>query len=254
MTAALRIERLEKRFGRTAVLRGVDLELAAGERHALIGPNGAGKSTLFDLVSGRAPPDAGRVRLHGRDVTGLAPQALARLGLTRSFQVAQLFPGLSVRANLRCAVLAATPQRHGLFRRVAAMRAVAARTDALLERLGLAGRADVEAGRLSHAEQRMLEIGLAVAPEPGVLLLDEPTAGLSRSESDAAVALIRGLAEGRALLVVEHDMAVVFGLADRISVLVDGRIVACGPPGQIRADPRVREAYLGGAAAPAGHG
>jgi len=245
MSAALSLRDLHKRFGATEVLRGLSLEVAVGERLALVGPNGAGKTTLFNLISGRQAPSRGRVLLHGRDIAGLPPHAIARLGLARSFQVTQNFARLSVRDHLRCASLASLGHGPTLFGRLARMRDVQARTAHWLERLGLGGRADTLAGELSYAEQRLLELGLALAGEPSVLLLDEPTAGMNRSEAAHATALIRELGRGRTLVVVEHDMGVVFELAERIAVLDQGRLIACGTPAQVRADPQVRRIYLG---------
>ena len=245
MIAALRLEGLYKSFGATEIIRGVDLEVARGERHALIGPNGAGKSTLFNLVTGRLAASAGRIRIHGEDVTGLAPFEIHRRGLARSFQITNLFARMSVYENLRCAVLWSAGTGYTFWRFVDRLGPVRERAEAVLERIGLARRRDVPAGLLSYAEQRALEIGIAIAGDPDVLLLDEPTAGMSHSETEHAVALIRRVAEARTLLMVEHDMAVVFGLADRISVLVYGRIIASGAPEAIRRNKAVQEAYLG---------
>ncbi len=247
MSAVLELRDLHKRFGAVQVLRGISLSVAAGERLALVGPNGAGKSTLFDLLSGRQAPSAGQVLLHGRPIQGLPPQAVHRLGLARSFQITQVFGRLTVRENLRCACLA--PEGHGLrpIGRLDRLGGVGRRAEALLDRLGLRPRADTPAGELSYAEQRALELGLALAADPAVLLLDEPTAGMSRSEAEAAVALIRELTEGRTLLLVEHDMDVVFNLADRIAVLDQGQLLALDTPQAVRADPRVQRAYLDGA-------
>ena len=238
-----------KRFGATEIIRGLDLVVAAEERHAIIGPNGAGKSTTFHLMSGRLRPDLGEIRLGGRDITGLPPFAIARLGLSRSFQVTNIFPRLSVWENLRCAVLWSTGQRYAFWRGVSSRPQVEHRTGTLIEQIGLTHRRDLAAGQLAYAEQRALEIGLTIAGEPSVILLDEPTAGMSRTETEQAVGLIRRVSEGRTLLMVEHDMAVVFGLADRVSVLVHGRIIATDTPTRIRENPAVQEAYLGVAAA-----
>jgi branched-chain amino acid transport system ATP-binding protein len=246
MTApALRLEGLHKSFGATEIIRGVDLEVARGERHALIGPNGAGKSTLFNLMTGRFAVSAGRIRLNGDDVTGLAPFEIYRRGLARSFQITNIFARMSVYENLRCAVLWSAGIGYTFWRFADRLGEVRERTEAVLERIGLVRRRDVPAGLLSYAEQRALEIGIAIAGDPEIILLDEPTAGMSHSETEHAVALIRRVAEGKTLLMVEHDMAVVFGLADRISVLVYGRIIASGAPEDIRRDKAVQEAYLG---------
>ncbi len=242
---ALRPQQVCKSFGRTAIIRGVDLEVAAGERHAIIGPNGAGKSTLFNLVSARFPVTSGRIELRGEDITRLRPHQVNRKGVARSFQITNLFPTLSVFDNVRCALLWPLGYRYSFWHRLSALRDARERADEVLERIGLSRRRAVPAGLLSYAEQRALEIGVTIAGGADVILLDEPTAGMSRSESDEAVALIRKVTEGRTLVMVEHDMGVVFGLADRISVLVYGKIIATGTPAQIRADPAVQEAYLG---------
>ena len=246
MTApALELQGIEKRFGATAIIRGVDLSIPSGERHALIGPNGAGKSTIFHLITGRFPVSAGRVRLHGEDITGLKPFEIYRKKLARSFQITNIFPRLSVYENLRCGVLWSLGQGYSFWRLIDKARNVRERSEMLLERIGLERRRDVPAGLLADAEQRALEIGLAIAGDADTILLDEPTAGMSHGESEAAVALIRRVSEGKTLLMVEHDMAVVFGLADRISVLVYGQIIATDTPDRIKANRAVQEAYLG---------
>ncbi len=246
MTApALELRGLGKAYGATTVLRGVDLAVRAGERVAIIGPNGAGKSTLFNLVSGRSAPSSGTVWLQGRRIDGLRPFEVQRRGLARSFQTAHGFARLSVYYNLSCAVLG-SPEHHGnLLRRLQGLRAVHARTEALLRLLRLEARAELPAAALSYAEQRALEIGITVASGAQVLLLDEPTAGMSQSESRQCVQLIHEVSEGRTLLMVEHDMGVVFGLASRIAVLVRGELIAFDTPQAVRANPRVQEAYLG---------
>jgi branched-chain amino acid transport system ATP-binding protein len=236
---------LAKSFGRTDIIRGVSLAIGAGERHAIIGPNGAGKTTLFNLVSGRLAPSAGEIRLGGRRIDGMRPYDINRLGLSRSFQVTNVFPRLTVIENLRCATLWRLGCGYSFWSRLAGRRDVAERADELAERIGLARRRDSQAGVLTYAEQRALEIGVALGPDPDVLLLDEPTAGMSHAEAAATVELIRHATAGKALVMVEHDMSVVFGLADRISVLVYGKILASGAPDDIRADARVQEAYLG---------
>jgi branched-chain amino acid transport system ATP-binding protein len=246
MTApALRLSAVSKSFGRTAILKEVDLTVSQGERHAVIGPNGAGKSTLFDVVSGRFAPTSGRVDLNGDDVAGLAPREIHRRGLSRSFQITNIFPALSVFDNLRCAVLWPLGYGYSFWHRLTGLRRVDARASEVLEQIGLTRRRAVLAGLLTYAEQRALEVGITIAGGADVILLDEPTSGMSRSESDGAVALIRKVTQGKTLLMVEHDMSVVFGLADRISVLVYGRILASGTPLEIRGNEAVREAYLG---------
>lgn len=245
MSEALELIALRKSFGGAEIIRGVSLTVARGERHAVIGPNGAGKSTLFHLVSGLYRPSAGQIRLAGRDIAGLAPHRINRLGLSRSFQITTIFPRMSVFENLRLGVMGRHGWRFTLQRRADGLSAVREETEALMELVRLTHRRDSAAGNLTYSEQRALEIGMALAPEPHVLLLDEPTAGMSRKESDYTVDLIRRATVGRTLLVVEHDMDVVFSLCDRISVLVYGEIIASDAPSAIRADPRVQEAYLG---------
>ncbi len=246
MTApALELRGVGMAYGATRVLRDVDLAIQAGERVALIGPNGAGKSTLFNVVSGRTAPSTGTVWLQGRRIDGLPPFAVQRRGLARSFQTANGFARLSVFDNLRCAVLGGPEHRGGLLRRLQGLRAVQARTEALLRQLRLEARADLSAAALSYAEQRALEIGITVASGAPVLLLDEPTAGMSESERRECTRLVQAVSEGRTLLMVEHDMGVVFGLASRIAVLVRGELIAFGTPEAVRADARVQEAYLG---------
>ena len=248
-TPALHLRELRKRFGKTEIIRGVSLSIARGERHAIIGPNGAGKSTLFNLVSGRFASSSGRIELNGEDVTGRRPFEINRKGLARSFQITNIFPRMSVYENLRCATLYALGYRYSFWHRLAGLTDAAQRADEVLQRIGLGGRRDTPAGTLTYAEQRALEIGITIAGGAEVILLDEPTAGMSRSESDRAVDLIRRVTEGKTLVMVEHDMSVVFGLADRISVLVYGEIIATGAPADIRRDPAVQQAYLGTAIA-----
>jgi branched-chain amino acid transport system ATP-binding protein len=245
MSPAVELRGVEKSFGITAVIRNVNLSVAPGERHALIGPNGAGKSTLFNLISGYMMPSSGSILLRDEIISGLAPYQINRRGLSRSFQVTNVFGNMSVWENLRCAVLWATGHRYAFWKNVDRLPEVRDRTARILEDINLAARRDVPAGLLTYAEQRALEIGITVAGGADVILLDEPTAGMSHAETERAVALIRRLTEGRTLLIVEHDMSVVFGLADRISVLVYGRIIASGTPQEIRGNPKVKEAYLG---------
>lgn len=244
---ALELHDLHMSFGATAVIRGVSLDVREGERHAIIGPNGAGKSTLFNLISGRFAPTSGSIRLEGQPIQGHEPYEIYRRGLARSFQVTNIFPRLSVYENIRCSVLWSLGHRYSFIRDVAKLVDVKARTDQVLERIGMSARRDTRAGVLTYAEQRALEIGITIAGDARVILLDEPTAGMSRAEAARAVALIRAIASGRTLVMVEHDMSVVFDLADRISVLVYGEIIATDIPARIREDARVREAYLGSA-------
>ncbi|MFN8753284.1 MAG: ABC transporter ATP-binding protein [Betaproteobacteria bacterium] len=245
MAASLELRQVRKSFGKTAIINGVDLAIERGERHAVIGPNGAGKSTLFNLISGRFPLSTGNILLNGHDITGLAPQEINRRGLSRSFQITNIFPKLSVFENLRCAVLWSQGYRYSFWHRVGGLKDVRARADELVERIGLKRRRDTLAGVLSYAEQRALEIGVTIAGGAEVILLDEPTAGMSNTETEDAVALIRAVSEGKTLVMVEHDMSVVFGLADRISVLVYGQVIATGTPAEIRGNKAVQEAYLG---------
>ncbi|HSD44092.1 MAG TPA: ABC transporter ATP-binding protein [Burkholderiales bacterium] len=244
-TPALELQRVRKSFGKTEVICGVDLAVAQGERHAIIGPNGAGKSTLFNLASGRFPVSDGRVLLNGADVTRLHPHQINRRGLSRSFQVTNIFQNLSVFENLRCAVLWSLGYRYAFWRALSTAADATERAEEVMERIGLVRRRNTFAGVLSYAEQRALEIGVTIAGGAEVILLDEPTAGMNRSETAAAVALIRRVTEGKTLVMVEHDMGVVFDLADRVSVLVYGEIIASDAPAAIRANAQVQEAYLG---------
>jgi branched-chain amino acid transport system ATP-binding protein len=249
MSAAIELRGVEKSFGDVAIIRNITLSVAQGERHALIGPNGAGKSTTFNLISGYMAPSSGSVLLRGEVISGLPPYQINRRGLSRSFQVTNVFANMSVWENLRCAVLWATGHRYSFWKSIDNLPEVRERTAQILLDINLTARRDVPAGLLTYAEQRALEIGITVAGGADVILLDEPTAGMSRAETERAVALIRRLTEGRTLLIVEHDMSVVFGLADRISVLVYGQIIASGTPEEIRGNPKVKEAYLGEEAA-----
>ena len=245
MSAALELAGVRKAFGKSEIIRGVDLAVAPGERHAIIGPNGAGKSTLFNLVSGRFGVSAGQIRLHGRSITNRRPYEISRWGLARSFQITNIFHRLSVFENLRCAVLWSLGHRYAFWKNLNRLSDAEARAEGVLQQVGLRRRRDTLAGSLTYAEQRALEIGITIAGGASVILLDEPTAGMSRAESRHAVELIREVTQGRTLVMVEHDMGVVFGLADRISVMVYGQIIASGTPGEIRASAAVREAYLG---------
>ena len=246
---AIEIRDVQKSFGITSVIRDLNLQVVEGERHALIGPNGAGKSTTFNLISGYMAPTSGDVLMRGEKISGLPPYQINRRGLSRSFQVTNVFGNMTVWENLRCAVLWATGHKYAFWKNVNNLPQVRERTAQILEDIGLTSRRDVPAGLLTYAEQRALEIGITVAGGANVILLDEPTAGMSHAETERAVTLIRRLTEGRTLLIVEHDMCVVFGLADRISVLVYGHVIASGTPEEIRNNPKVREAYLGEEAA-----
>jgi branched-chain amino acid transport system ATP-binding protein len=243
--AGLKLTDVRKSFGKTEIIRGVNLEIAAGERHAVIGPNGAGKSTLFNLISGRFGVSSGSIELHGRSIIGAKPYEINRMGLSRSFQITNIFPRLSVYENLRCATLYSLGYKYSFWHRLSQLKDAAERADAVLDQIGLRRRRETQAGLLTYAEQRALEIGITIAGGANVILLDEPTAGMSRSESDHAVELIRRVTEGKTLVMVEHDMSVVFGLADRISVLVYGEVIASDKPENIRGNAAVQEAYLG---------
>lgn len=249
MTAALSIRQLKKNFGDAEIIRGVDLDVNEHELHALIGPNGAGKSTLFGLLSGAFPPSSGDVCLFGKRISGLTPEQIRRRGLSRSFQVSNVFAGLSVFENLRCACFRDARAGYSFWRSANHIRVANQRAEDLLEMVGLQAQRDVLAGVLPYASQRALEIGMTIASDARVVLLDEPTAGMSNTETAQATELIRKVAATHTLVIVEHDMSVVFALADRISVLVHGTIIATGAPAEIRADPRVQEAYLGEATA-----
>jgi branched-chain amino acid transport system ATP-binding protein len=246
---AIELRDVQKSFGNVKIIHDLNLTVAKGERHAIIGPNGAGKSTTFNLISGYIAPTSGSVFLEGEIISGLRPYQINRRGLSRSFQVTNVFANMSVWENIRCAVLWATGHRYAFWKNIDNLPEVRERTAQILRDINLMPRRDVLAGLLTYAEQRALEIGITVAGGAHVILLDEPTAGMSHAETERAVALIRRLTEGRTLLIVEHDMSVVFGLADRISVLVYGHVIASGTPDEIRSDPKVREAYLGEEAA-----
>lgn len=241
----LSVENLSVELGRRPVLHGLDLAVGPGEFVGLIGPNGAGKSTLFHLISGQLQPTRGTITLDGRQIQGLEPRVINRMGLARSFQITNIFPGHSVFENLRFGILRRYGLQYNFWRRVAQVRRITEETEQLLEELRLLKSRDVLAGELSYSEQRSLEIGMALASDPRVVLLDEPMAGMSREETDYTVGLIRQLTARRTLMIVEHDMDVVFSLSDRVSVLVYGQIIATGTPDEIRANRQVQEAYLG---------
>ena len=245
MTAAVELIDLRKSFGSTEVIRGVNLAVNQGERHAIIGPNGAGKSTLYNLITAKYPPTSGRIRLRGQDITGRKPYQINRMGLARSFQMTNIFHRMSVFENVRCGALWAMNYRYSFWHDVDKLDDVNEHSMQILNDIGMGSRADVPAGVLSYAEQRALEIGITVAGGADVILLDEPTAGMNRAETTHTVELVRRITENKTLIMVEHDMSVVFDLADRISVLVYGEVIASGPPDEIRGDPAVREAYLG---------
>ena len=242
---ALELRDVRKSFGKTEIIRGASLAVAQGERVAIIGPNGAGKSTLFNLMSGRFGCSSGEVLLNGQRIDGLKPYQISRMGLSRSFQVSNLFTRLSVFENIRCAVLWSMGYKYSFWRFLADLDDVNERSDEVLKMIKLDKRRDVQATNLTYAEQRALEIGVTIAGGANVILLDEPTAGMSKSETARFVNLIREVTVGKTLLTVEHDMGVVFGLADKIAVLVYGEVIAFDLPDAVRADPKVQEAYLG---------
>jgi branched-chain amino acid transport system ATP-binding protein len=246
---ALSLNGVNKSFGQMKIIRDVTLDVSKGQRHAIIGPNGAGKTTLFNLISGRFRLSSGEILLNGARVDGLPPHKINRMGLSRSFQITSIFHRLSVFENLRCALLWSKGYRYSFWTPLWMQRDLNERTDAMLEELNLASRRDTLAGLLSYADQRALEIGMTIAGGASVILLDEPTAGMSNTETDNAVELIRRVSIGKTLVMVEHDMKVVFGLADVISVLVYGQIIASGQPQAVRANAAVQEAYLGALAA-----
>jgi branched-chain amino acid transport system ATP-binding protein len=242
---ALELKDLRKSFGKTEIIRGASLAVNAGERIAVIGPNGAGKSTLFNLISGRFAPSSGQVLLNGHRIDGRKPYEINRLGLSRSFQITNIFPKLSVFENLRCGVLWSLGYRYTFLRFLADLDDANERADELMHMIKLEKKRDVLAMNLTYAEQRALEIGITIGGGAAVILLDEPTAGMSKSETRRFIELIKEVTVGKTLLTVEHDMGVVFGLADKIAVVVYGEVIAFDRPEAVRANQRVQEAYLG---------
>jgi branched-chain amino acid transport system ATP-binding protein len=251
VTYALELKNLRKSFGKTEIIRGIDLAIPAGERVGIIGPNGAGKSTLFNLISGRFEPSSGEVLLNGQRISGKKPFEINRMGLSRSFQITNIFPKLSVFENLRCGVLWSLGYRYSFLKFLADLKDANDRTDELMEMVKLDKKHDVLAMNLTYAEQRALEIGITIAGGASVILLDEPTAGMSKSETSRFIRLIKDVTVGKTLLTVEHDMGVVFGLADKIAVVVYGELLAYDTPEAVRANARVQEAYLGSSVADA---
>jgi branched-chain amino acid transport system ATP-binding protein len=250
-TYALELRDLRKSFGKTEIIRGANLAVAPGERVAIIGPNGAGKSTLFNLISGRFAPTSGDVLLNGQRINGMAPYEINRRGLSRSFQITNIFPKLSVFENLRCGVLWSMGYKYTFLRFLSGLHDANERAKELMEMIKLDKKRDTLAMNLTYAEQRALEIGITIAGGANVILLDEPTAGMSKSETSRFIHLIKEVTVGRTLLTVEHDMGVVFGLADKIAVVVYGEVIAFDTPDKVRANQRVQEAYLGSAVADA---
>jgi len=245
MSTILTIRNLRKSFEQHEIIRGVNLDLMADERHAFIGPNGAGKSTVFDLISGNLTPTSGEITLCGRRIDGKPPQDINRLGLARSFQITNIFPRLTAFENVRLAVMRAHRSQYNFWSFIDRASRILEHTERLLEQIRLERRASAIAGEMTYSEQRSLEIALALASDPKVILLDEPMAGMSSEETMYTADLIREVTKGRALLIVEHDMKVVFSISDRISVLVYGEVIATGKPDEIRNNASVKEAYLG---------
>jgi len=249
MSYALELKDLRKSFGKTEIIRGVNLAVQAGERIAIIGPNGAGKSTLFNLISGRFGPTSGEILLGGQSIAHKKPYEINRMGLSRSFQITNIFPKLSVFENLRCAVLWSLGYKYTFLKFLSGLRDANEQAEKYLQMIKLDKKRDVLATNLTYAEQRALEIGITIAGGSDVILLDEPTAGMSKSETTRFISLIKSVTEGKTLLTVEHDMGVVFGLADKIAVVVYGEVIAFDVPEAVRANPKVQEAYLGSAVA-----
>jgi branched-chain amino acid transport system ATP-binding protein len=243
--AILALDGVRRHFDAVLAVNGVTLSVAPRERRAIIGPNGAGKTTLFNLITGHLAPTAGSIRFDSAPIAGLAPYAVARRGISRSFQRTNLFPRLAVRENLRLAAAARGRGSYDLLGSVGRRWVPVERARSVAEAVALTDRLDVPAGELSYGEQRQLEIGVALASEPKLLLLDEPTAGMSPEETQRMTELLAGLPRAITLLIIEHDMDVVFALADRITVLHHGEVLAEGTAAEVRADPRVYDVYLG---------
>jgi branched-chain amino acid transport system ATP-binding protein len=244
----LELRDVSRSFGALRAVDHVSLAVRAGSLTSIIGPNGAGKTTLYNLISGRLRPDSGRILLKGEEILGLPPHAIARRGLARSFQITNVFPGLTAFANVRAAVIARTRASRRWFADVGADASLRGRTDAILEQVGLGAVADRPCRSLSHGDRRVVEIAIILALEPDVILLDEPTAGTNPQETARIVGLIQELQRetGKTFLLTEHDMKVVFSVSERIVVMHQGRILADGAPDAIRGDLSVRQAYLGG--------
>lgn len=241
----LELQGIYKDFEGLQVLLDINLEVHERERHAIIGPNGAGKSTLFNLITGKYRPSKGRIFLKGEAITGANPFKLSRMGMARSFQITNIFRTMTVFENVRNAVLSKNRVRYNMFFPLSKMDEINRQTEQVLSGIGLLERKNDVAGELSYGQQRALEIGLTIATDPEIILLDEPTAGMSSEETRETVKLIRRVTEGKTLIIVEHDMEVVFSVADRISVLYYGKVLACGLPAEIRKDQKVKDAYLG---------
>ena len=245
MSDILKLSKVSKSFGPAQIIKNLDLNIKKGERHAIIGPNGAGKSTLFHLISGHYTPTSGSIVLNNEEIGSLDPHDINRKGLARSFQVTNIFPKMTVAENIRCGMLWAKDYKYSIFKLVNNENELNKSTSEILEELNLNHCANIPAGLLSYADQRALEIGITIASGADTIMLDEPTAGMSNSETERAVELIKKISEKRTLLIVEHDMGVVFDLADRISVLVYGEIICTDIPKKVRTNKKVQEAYLG---------
>jgi branched-chain amino acid transport system ATP-binding protein len=243
--AILEMVDLYKNFGDLTAINGFNLSILRGKRHAIIGPNGAGKTTLFNLLSGRFKPTRGQIVFNGRDITGMSPYRISRLGIARSFQIINVFPQLSVFENVHAVLMSKNHIRYDFLRNIKRWKRLTGETVSLLEQIGLLDKKDVPAGFLSYGEQRGLEVGLTIASDPEIILLDEPTAGMSMDETRQAIKLIDRVTKGKTLVIIEHDMEVIFSLADVITVMQYGNIVATGSPEEIRKNQKVKEAYLG---------
>jgi branched-chain amino acid transport system ATP-binding protein len=241
----LRTERLTRHYGGVRALTDVDFRVEPGKLHAVIGPNGAGKSTLFHVITGRVPPSSGRIFFRGQEITGLPQHQVARLGIARSYQITTIFLNLTVYENIRIAAQSATNHMN-FWQRAEALREVGERTDEVLGIIGLSGKGNLLAGQLSHGEQRLVDVGIALATHPGVLLLDEPTAGMSPHETEQMMHFIRQLAERVSIVLVEHKMNVIMQISDYITVLHFGQVLTEGTPQEVRDDKRVQDVYLEG--------
>jgi branched-chain amino acid transport system ATP-binding protein len=245
MEKILEVKDIYKDFSGLQVLTGVNFTVKANEKHAIIGPNGAGKTTLFNIISGKYKPSAGSILFKGKEVSGLPPYVLNHLRMCRSFQITNLFQNLTVFENIRAGVRSHAGLRYHLFKTLDRHPEISARTEQIIEQVSLQEVRHRPAHELSYGQQRALEIGVALSSDPELILLDEPTAGMTREETEETVTLMRSVVENRTLMIIEHDMEVVFSLADTVSVLHNGTILASGKPEAIRIDPRVKDAYLG---------
>jgi len=245
MTALLEVNSVKKDFSGLEVLLGIDLAVEQGKRHAIIGPNGAGKSTLFNVITGKHRVSDGQILFKDQDITNWASHKVSRIGLARSFQVTNIFPNMTVYENIRNVVVSRKRMRFNMFSSLGSIENVNAETRGVLKTIGLETSSDTPAGELAYGHQRALEIGLALAMEPELILLDEPTAGMTTEETREAVKLIERITVGKTLVIIEHDMDVVFSISDRISVLYYGKILATGTADEIKENQEVKKAYLG---------